>query len=456
MKILVVDDEELALSSVRRLLRRRGLRDVQICNNGPEAVQVIMEQDFDVVLLDYLMPELDGLQVLEKVKPHRPATEFIMITAVDDVAAAVRAIRLGAYDYLVKPVVFERLHLTIEHAFERKGLKAWAAGGKSTVSRGDGQGPFADIITSNPRMMELLSYAEIMARGDTPFLITGESGTGKELLAKGIHRASPNHDGPFVPVNMASIPETLFESQFFGHRKGAFTGADRDQHGYFEQANGGTLFLDEIGELPLDRQARLLRSLEDKTIIRLGDTVPTSVEVRIVAATNRDLDEDCRQGRFRLDLLYRLKYAHVHLPPLRNRRDDIPVIAAHFLKAAAQKHGKDVNGFSHQAVESLLSRDYPGNIRELAQIVEKAVLMAETPRIDTLHLDGTPETLNLSERTLCSLKRNYDLHLLYVLTRTQGDRKDTARVLGVTLRQLQRKIAEMKQDPEWADYLRDI
>jgi DNA-binding NtrC family response regulator len=415
-----------------------------------------MEHDFDVVLLDYLMPELDGLQVLEKVKPHRPATEFVMVTAVDDIDAAVKAIRLGAYDYLVKPVAIERLHLTIEHAFERKGLKAWAAGRTAIAVRGDGPGPFANLITGNQRMKELLSYAEIMARGDTPFLITGESGTGKELLARGVHRASPHAQGPFVPVNMASIPETLFESQFFGHRKGAFTGADRDKPGFFEQAGGGTLFLDEIGELPLDRQARLLRTLEDKTIIRVGDSLPISVDVRIVAATNRDLDEDCRQGRFRLDLLYRLKYAHVHLPPLKERRDDIPIIAGHFLQKAAQKHRKDLKGFSQQAMESLLGRDYPGNIRELAQIVEKAVLMTETPYIETLHLDGKPETISLSERTLCSLKRNYDLHLLFVLGRTRGDRREASRILGVTVRQLQRRIAEMKQDPEWVRYLNDL
>ena len=268
-----------------------------------------------------------------------------MITAVDDVAAAVKAIRLGAYDYLVKPVAFERLHLTIEHAFERKGLKVWSSGYGTTQARCDGTDPFADLITGNQHMLELLSYAEIMARSDTPFLITGESGTGKELLARGIHRASPNAQGPYIPVNMASIPETLFESQFFGHQKGAFTGADHDHPGYFQQANGGTLFLDEIGELPPDRQARLLRVLEDKTIIRLGDNRATSVDVHIVAATNRDLDEDCRQGRFRLDLLYRLKYAHVHLPPLRDRRDDIPLIANHFLQMAAQKHHKDVRQF---------------------------------------------------------------------------------------------------------------
>ena len=321
MRILIVDDEQTALDSVRRLLRRRGMGQVETCASGAEAIERIKSTGFDIVLLDYMMPGTDGLQVLEATKPFKPDVEFIMVTAMDDVSSAVRAIRLGAYDYLVKPVDVERLYLTIERAFEHRGLKAGVAGRASGKPLPDIPPGFEDIVTASPRMLELLSYVSVMARSDVPFLITGESGTGKELLARGVHRSGPNPNGPYVAVNVASIPETLFESHFFGHVKGAFTGADRDYKGYFEQADGGTLFLDEIGELPMDRQAKLLRVLETKEVTRLGETSSIQVDVRIVSATNRDLNLACQEGKFRVDLLYRLQSGLVHLPPLRERRE---------------------------------------------------------------------------------------------------------------------------------------
>ena len=264
MRILIVDDEEIALTSVRRILKRRGLRDVEACDGGKDAIARIKEEDFDLVLLDLLMPEVDGLQVLEATKPFKPDTEFIILTAVDDTQAAVKAVRLGAYDYLVKPVDNERLLLTIDKAYERKGLLSGLAGVRSGKDATAIPEAFSGIVTRSARVMELLSYSLIMARSGNPILITGESGVGKELLAHGIHRAGPSPDGPFIPVNVSSIPETLFESQVFGHVRGAFTGADRDYPGLFEQAHGGTLFFDEIGELPLNLQAKLLRVLEDK------------------------------------------------------------------------------------------------------------------------------------------------------------------------------------------------
>ena len=333
MKILIVDDEDVSLTSVRRILKWRGIRDVEVCDNGKDAIKRIKEGDFDIVLLDLLMPEVDGMQVLEFAKPFQPQTEFIILTAVDDIPTTVKAIRQGAYDYLVKPVDNELLFLSIDRAYERKGLLA----GLSTTARcdvSDIPAAFSDTITSNQQMKALISYAQVMARSGNPIMITGESGTGKELMARGIHRAGPAPDGPFVAVNVSAIPTTMFESQFFGHTKGAFTGADNRYQGFFEQADGGTLFLDEIGELPIGVQSKLLRVLEDKTFTPLGASKPVSVDIRFISATNTNIDRACQEGKFRIDLMYRLKSVYICLPPLRERRGDIPELAAQFLRNA--------------------------------------------------------------------------------------------------------------------------
>jgi len=453
MRILVVDDEDLALTSVRRLLRWRGYRDVEVCDTGREAIRKIREEAFDVVILDLLMPEVDGMQVLEATKPYRPQTEFIILTAVDDIPTTVRAVRLGAYDYLVKPVENELLLLSVERAYERKGLLA----GLSAAAGRDTPPPppdFSDTVTRHPHMASLISYARVMARSGNPVLITGESGTGKELMARGIHRAGPRPEGPFVAVNVSAIPAPMFESQFFGHTRGAFTGAETNHAGYFAQADGGVLFLDEIGNLPVDLQAKLLRVLEEKSFVPLGGTKPVRVEVRIVSATNTDLDQACREGRFRLDLLYRLKSVHIHLPPLRERADDIPLLASHFLVRASQRHGKDVQGFSPEAMELLMRREYPGNIRELAQIVENAVLLAESTVVMPHHLGVTSPQPSLFVRRLQSLKDNTDTHIAYVLTHTGGNRREAAEILGITVRQLQRQLARMRREPRWERLIR--
>jgi len=455
MRILVVDDEQVVLTSVRRLLKRRGFKDVEIFADGKDAISRIKEKDFDLVLLDLLMPEVDGLQVLEATKPFKPYTEFIILTAVDDISTAVKAVRLGAYDYLVKPVDNESLFLSIDRAYERRGLLAGLVGARSGSGQTDVPEAFSDIITECPRMKELLSYAHVMARSGNPILITGETGTGKELLASGIHRAGPSSDGPFVAVNVSSIPETLFESQFFGHIKGAFTGAGQGHPGFLEQANGGALFLDEIGELPLNLQVKLLRVLEEKSVIRLGDTRRIPVDARIVSATNKDLNKACQERRFRLDLMYRLKSAHIHLPSLREREGDIPLLASHFLEKACGRHKKDIRGFSHEGMDALTHREFPGNIRELAQLVENAVLLADSTLILPKHLGEEYPRGPSFGRTLCSMKENYDMHVAHVLLHTKGDRKQTARILGVTVRHVQRKLAEMKKNPRWKSVIGD-
>ncbi|PKN53652.1 MAG: hypothetical protein CVU55_00580 [Deltaproteobacteria bacterium HGW-Deltaproteobacteria-13] len=455
MRVLIVDDEEVALNSVKRLLKWRGIRNVETCNSGKEAIAKIRETDFDIVLLDLLMPEIDGLQILESTRPYRPHTEFIILTAIDDIPTTVKAIRLGAYDYLVKPVDNDLLFLAIKRAYEHRGLliglSATAGYGKSKVPNA-----FSEIITQCPQMCSLLSYAQVMAGGGNPIMITGESGTGKELVAKGIHQAGPMPQGPFIAVNVSAIPASMFESQFFGHAKGAFTGADMPYRGYFEQADGGTLFLDEIGELPVGLQTKLLRVLEEKSFYPLGSSKPVWVDVRVISASNSNIEQGCQEGNFRLDLLYRLKSVHIHLPPLRERQGDIPLLASHFLRRACSSYNKEVLGFSSEAMDLLNSRPYPGNVREFAQIIENAVLICDSNLVLPGHLGMVSASPSPLARRLCTLKENDEAQLVYVLTNAKGDRGKTAQILGITIRQLQRKIAAMKKNPQWESILRDI
>lgn len=455
MKILIIDDESISLTSVRRLLKWRGFRDVDICDSGAEAIIKIRSSDYDVVLLDLLMPEVDGMQVIEATKPFKPHTEFIILTAVDDIPTTVKAMRLGAYDYLVKPVDNERLFFSIERAYERKGLLIGLHSGNLKKDAAI-PAPFTDIITQCPRLKSLIAYASVMARSGNPIMITGESGTGKELMARGIHRTGPYPEGPFVAVNVCAIPETMFETQFFGHTRGAFTGAEANYHGYFEQADGGTLFLDEIGELPLGLQAKLLRVLEEKTITLLGGTKSVHINTRVISATNMALERACQEGRFRLDLMYRLKSAHIHIPPLRDRPGDIPLLASHFLRTSCSRFDKNVHGFSPEAMEIINTRDYPGNVRELAQFVENAVILCDEELIMPHHLGASAPFSPAVPRNLCTLKENDEHHLVYVLTHTNGDKKQAANILGITVRQLQRKLAAMRLDEKWVDKVRDL
>lgn len=456
MKILVVDDEQVALNSIKLLLKRRGVRDVLICDNGPEAVELIKNRELDIVLLDLLMPEIDGFQVLEATKPFKPYVEFVILTAMDEIASAVKSIRLGAYDYLVKPVDNDRLFLAIERAYERRGLRAGLAGSRAHLSKLKVPEAFSAIVTQNPRMIELLTYTQIMARANNPILITGESGTGKELMARGIHRAGPAADGPFVAVNVAAIPATLFESEIFGHSKGAYTGASADYRGLFQQANGGTLFLDEIGELPLQLQPKLLRVIEEQTVTPLGSTRSIPVTVRIVSATTIDVDKALKEGRLRLDLMCRLKSVHVHLPPLQEREGDIPLLASHFLHQANERYHKAIRGFSPAAMDLLMHRELPGNIRSLAHEVDKAVLLADSDLIQPHHLGGRRQPVSLTMRSLCSLKEDHFRHVAYVLTSTRGDTNRAAKILGITVRQVQRILSQIRQDPSYQSLLSDI
>ncbi|MBN1382273.1 MAG: sigma-54-dependent Fis family transcriptional regulator [Deltaproteobacteria bacterium] len=456
MKILIVDDEPVALNSVKRLLRWRGIKNVEICDNGKDAIKKIRAAEYDIVLLDMLMPEIDGMQVLEAVKPYRPHTEFVILTAVDDIPTTVKAIRLGAYDYLVKPVENDLLFLAINRAYEHRALLLGMTVAEN-IEKKAVPAAFSDIITQCPRMISLLSYARIMAGSGNPIMITGESGTGKELVARGIHRLGQTPQGPFIAVNVSAIPATMFESQFFGHAKGAFTGADMPYQGFFEQADGGTLFLDEIGELPYGLQSKLLRVLEEKSFYPLGASKPVWVDVRVISASNRDINRACQEETFRLDLLYRLKSAHIHLPPLRERIGDIPLLAVHFLKSACDHYHKTIQGFSADAMDVLNAGEYPGNVRELAQIIENAVLLTDGDVIQGSHLGVMQSPVqSIATRRLSTLKENDEEHLVFVLRHAKGDKKQAAQILGITVRQLQRKIAAMKQAPKWQAILDDL
>lgn len=454
MRILVVDDEMVALTSVKRLLRRRGFEDVTVCDTGQAAIELIRSETFDVVLLDLLMPDVDGLRVIEASKAFKPLTEFIMITAIEDVKMSVKAIRLGAYDYLVKPIDPERLYLSITRAFERRSFRAGLLPEEAGEPGQATPEAFSSVITRDARMKELMRYTHIVAQSSLPILITGASGTGKELFARAIHRAGSGPQSPFVPVNVAAVPETLFESQFFGHMPGAFTGATGPHNGYFMQANGGALYLDEVSEIPSTVQAKFLRALEDRTITRIGDNTPRSVDIRLISSTNVDLNAACRDGRFRLDLYYRLNAAHIHLPPLQERPGDIPLLTDHFIRLANQQYDKSVTDCDHQAREYLLRHPFPGNVRELKWMVEKAVLVCDGVRLSPRHfnIEHDPVAKIADDRRLLSLKENAEAHVAFVVEHCGFDNALAADILGVSPRQVQRRLSDMRSRPAWESW----
>ena len=454
MKILVVDDEPVAVSSIRLFLKRRDIRDVVTCDNGAKAIELIKRGEFDIVILDLLMPDIDGFQVLEATKPFKPWAEFVILTAMDDIGSAVKAVRLGAYDYLVKPVDNDRLLMTIERAYERRGLRAGLAG--SCIRLKDAKIPlaFSAIITKNPRMIELLTYAQIMARSNNPIMITGDSGTGKELMAQGLHRAGPAANGPFIAVNVSAIPESIFESQVFGHVKGAFTGAGTNYKGFFEQADGGTLFLDELAELPLRLQPKLLRVIEEQRVVPLGSNKAVPVNARIISATTVDVDKAMKEGKFRLDLMCRLKSVHIHLPPLREREGDIPHLVGHFFQQACERYQKKLHGFSPAAMEILMNKDLPGNIRSLVHEVDNAVLLANGDQVEPCHLGNARQSVPLATRTLCSLKEDHFRHVAFVIASTGGNSVQASEILGITVRQVQRLMTRIRK-LSWGQELLD-
>jgi len=445
--IIVVDDEQDFLESIRRGLITAGYKHLTTEIDPVRAARLFKNGNaFDIALIDITMPEMDGIELLETIRNCSPRTECIMVTAIDEARVAVQSIRRGAYDYLVKPISKEDLVSSIERALERKRLfDILDIGKRKQVPKLDNAEAFKAIVTRSKNMLRILKEAELHAASSAPVLITGETGTGKELLAKAIHAASPRRDFPFTPINMDSLSSHLFDAEFFGHTKGAFTGAEKERMGHLEHTNKGSLFLDEIGNLPLELQGKLLRVLQEGEYIKLGTSQIRTADIRFIAATNKDLDKMMLQKQFRNDLYYRLKGGWLHLPPLRAHRDDIPLLMSHFLEEFCGAGGADID---EEAMTLLARYDYPGNIRELKTTIQSAVNLAQAGPISVKHLPhhlrksrpkisttGSPEDIAIVP--LSELEKK---HILLAYSQMANNKSRTAKLLGIGLNTLRRKL----------------
>jgi len=449
--IIVIDDERDFLDSMRRGLITSGFKMIRTEAVPSEALSRFERgEDFDIALIDITMPGMDGIEVLNKIKSTSPETECIMISAVDEARVAVQCLRKGAYDYLVKPISKEELILSINRALERKRLMDIVdLGRRRHIPKLENERAFHSIITRSKNMLRILKEAELHAVSDIPVLITGETGTGKEMLARAIHAASSRSSALFTPINMDAINSTLFDAEFFGHTKGAFTGAAQDRAGYLETTNKGTLLLDEIGSMPLDLQGKLLRVLQDGEYIKIGTSLPRRTNVRILAATNQDLEKMMTKKLFRKDLFYRLRGGWLHLPPLKERKDDIPLLVGKFYEEYCGTPGMDI---SENALRLLIDHDYRGNIRELKTIVQSAVNLAQGKTITAAHLpsrlstcheswrgDNDPNCDALEIKTLSMVEKD---HILNVYEQTCSNKAQAAKLLGIGLNTLRRRLEE--------------
>ncbi len=441
--ILIVDDEAGMRKGLGSILRRAGYL-VTEAPGGTEAADHLGRDVFDLVITDLKMQPLSGLDLLRLVKQMSPDVEVILMTAFGTIETAVEAMKLGAFDFVTKPFQKEEILLRVRNAMEKRRLKEEVHSLRTEARSAFG---FEGIVGQSERIRQVLSILPRVAQTESTVLITGESGTGKELIAKAIHGASRRAQGPFVSVSCVSFPEQLLENELFGHVKGAFTGALAARKGLLEEAHGGTFFLDEIGEAPPAIQAKLLRVLEDRSIRRLGDNRSIPVDLRITAATNRDLDVAVKEEKtFREDLFYRLNVIRIHLPPLRERTEDIPLLTRHFLALHCQRLQRDINGFSPAALKILSAHDYPGNIRELSNVVEQAVALTAGPMIEAHDLPEkllrpeTEDALSPSAR-LSTAERDLILELLQA---RGGNLGRVAQDLGISRTTLWRRIREHK------------
>lgn len=439
--ILLVEDENLLRESLAELLREERY-DVVEAGNGREAYNLAMERGFDLVMTDIRMPEMDGMELLGHLQRIAPQTPVVVITAFGTVNSAVEAMRVGAADFLLKPVQFEDVLVRVQRALEFGELRRER---RVLTEQLAAQSTFHNLIGESSAILKMFDSVRKLSTVRSSVLVVGESGTGKELFARAIHYNGITRDKPFVAVNCGAIPESLIESELFGHRKGAFTGAVRDRIGYFEAANGGTLFLDEISTLPLAVQSSLLRVLEERVVVPVGDTRARPVDVRIIAATNQELKDLCREGRFREDLLFRLDVVRLHIPPLRQRRQDIPLLVHHFLDKYTKEMNKNVLGVTNAAMRALLNHDWPGNVRELENVIERAVIFAEGREVDVSDLpfaapEGDEDTGEDLKQALSQYERQ---HIIYSLRRHNYDKAETAKHLGIGISSLYRKMDEL-------------
>ncbi len=383
-RILIIDDEENMRHMLQTMLTRYGY-DIYTAQDGAEGLEKITDHPFDFVLCDVKMPRMNGMEFLKAGRDRLFSTTVIMMSAYGSIDMAIEAMKLGAYDFVSKPFKNEEIRLTIKKAEERERLKKENIELKDRIRRIGGDLSFGNMVGRSPAIQAVFSMALKVARFDSTVLITGESGTGKELVAQGIHRESDRRSVPMVPVNCASIPESLMESELFGHVKGAFTGADKDKKGLFEIAEGGTLFLDEIGDIPVTLQPKLLRVLQESEIRPVGGGKSRAVDVRVIAATSKDLEKEMASGHFREDLFYRLNVVPIMLPPLRHRPEDIPLLCKFFINRFNKSLGSSITNISSAAMTELMQHDWPGNIRELENAIERAIVLADG---NTLELDN--------------------------------------------------------------------
>ena len=451
--ILVVDDENSMREFLEIMLNKEGYQ-VATAAGGGEAIDLLKKSDFDLVITDIRMKEIDGLEVLKKCKELHPNTIVILISAYASTSTAVEAMKWGAYDYLPKPFKVREIKAVIRDALETAEAQESQ---EMEVRDGTARINYHGIVGESPEIKKILELLPRIAAATSNVLITGESGTGKELIAKAIHRESPRNDGPFVTVNCGSVPETLMESELFGHKKGSFTGATATRSGLFEAAHGGTLFLDEIAELSPPVQVKLLRAVQEKTFKMVGGSEEISVDVRIISATNRDLERDVMEGQFREDLYYRLNVINIHMPPLRERSDEIPLLAHHFLEKYSKEMGKDIRKISSFALDILKSYNFPGNIRELENIIERSVALESSnivlpdsltlssfkqtqvrPKVETVSLTLPQEGIDL-DNVLGHLEQDL---LQQALDRTRGAKQKAAELLGISFRSFRYRLAK--------------
>ena len=456
---MVVDDDAVLRKLVSDQVARMGF-DSAAAASGEEALDSLAKSDFDVVLLDIRMPGLSGLDALREIRKLEDPPEVIMLTADTSLGTGLEAMRLGAYDYLTKPATLDEIEAVIRKADEKRRLVRQNASLKDAVGRPSESEAQSSLVYRSKAMEGLISLADNAARADSTVIITGESGTGKDVLARFIHARSSRADSPVISVNCAALPETLFESEFFGHERGAFTGATATKRGLIEAADGSTLFLDEVGEMPLQTQVKLLRFLEEGRFRRVGSTRDRASDVRVIAATNRNLSDDVTAGRFRADLFYRLNVISLHVPPLRQRREDIPALVEHFLALYRERFNRPALDLSEEARKRLESYDWPGNVRELRNCLERAAALANADTIEAeqvmpaarasesanaddanTSVEG-PLSTSTSSGAPVTLEQLERQHILRVLEEANGNRERAAAILGISARTLYRKLRE--------------
>jgi len=443
-KILVVDDESLMRDFLEETLSRAGY-DVDTVPNGNKALNIIGDNSFDLILSDMKMPGISGIELLEKLHNENPDIRFIMMTAYGTIETAVEAMKLGAFDYIMKPFSADEIEILVKKAFEHQDL---VLENRRLHCELDEKYGYHNIIGESPLMKSIFEMVETVADSRATCLITGPSGTGKELIARAIHYHSSRKDGPFIKTNCAALPQELMESELFGHEKGAFTGAIRKYRGRFERAHGGTLLLDEISEMSQLLQSKLLRIIQEKEVEPVGSSQIIKVDVRLVATTNCDLQEEIKAGRFREDLFYRLNVISIHLPTLMERKGDIPLLINHFIEKYNMENGKAIEGCTDRATEQLISNDWPGNVRELENHIERAVIICKNKILDVQDLPaiGSNERQIENEEAVfssaMSLAEMEERLILKTLECEGGNRTRAAETLGISVRTLRNKLTE--------------